>query len=158
MKILRATVAIVTLLIFTISCKKDDSDATILQSKAIFTCKIDGKEFITPIQEFNTNQVRTAVSKAYIVGADNSEFNVSLNIPYETPIGSEITNFETILTDHSDGYTYISESLENPKLVVTQKRKGFISGTFSFTTSKGGGSKKFVVTDGKFETNILYDE
>ena len=145
--------------LFIISCKQDNSSQTdIISSKSVFTCKIDGKDFIPAPTEFNTNMVRTIATKQYVVSGDNAGFTVGLNIPYDAQIGTEITNFETILDDHLDKYTYISESLENPKMTITSKKKGFIAGTFSFTTSKGEGTKKFVITDGKFETSLLYDE
>ena len=158
MKTLKTIIAIVIISFFVISCKKDNSSqADIINSKSVFTCKIDGKNFIPAPTEFNTNMVRTVATKQYVVGADNANFTLGLNIPYDAPIGVEINNFETILDDHKDKYTYISESLENPKMIITSKRKGFIAGTFSFSTSKGEGTKKFVITDGKFETTILYD-
>ena len=159
MKTLKTIIIILINSFFVTSCRENNSSqADIINSKSVFTCKIDGKNFIPAPTEFNTNMVRTVANKQYVVSADNANFTVGLNIPYDAPLGTEINNFETILDDHTDKYTYISESLENPKMTITAKRKGFIAGTFSFTTSKGEGTKKFVITDGKFETTVLYDE
>lgn len=159
MKTLNTIIAIAIISLVTISCKENNSSQTdIISSKSVFTCKIDGKDFTPAPTEFNTNMVRAIATKQYVISGDNASFTVGLNIPYDALVGTEITNFETILDDHVDKYTYISESLENPKMTITSKKKGFIVGTFSFTTSKGEGTKKFVITDGKFETAVLYDE
>ena len=159
MKTINKTIAILIISLVIISCKENNTSQTdILYGKSVFTCKIDGKNFVPTPTEFNTNMVRAIATKQYVISGDNVSFTVGLNIPYNAPVGTEINNFETILDDHKDKYTYISESLENPKMTITSKKKGFITGTFSFTTSKGEGTKKFVITDGKFETTVLYDE
>lgn len=136
----------------------DEAINLMTSTKSTFTCKIDGKEFISTSAD--PNMVNDMIEKKIIVGGDDGKYNIGVTIPYDSPTDKEVSNFTGIYGDHTTHITTVDQDyFTEKKLVITKRSKGFIAGTFSFKVGRGAENlKPFEITDGKFETTLLLDE
>lgn len=128
-------------------------------TKSTFTCKIDGKEFVSTDKN-TANMVTDVLTKRILVSGDDTKYSISLGIPFDSQANKEINNFEGTYGDHTNYMTTVDQDMiAEKKLVITKRSKGFIAGTFSFKVGRGAENlKPYEITDGKFETTLLMDE
>jgi hypothetical protein len=136
----------------------EEAGNLITSTKSTFTCKIDGKEFVSTTD--NANMVTDVLTKRILVSGDDTKYSISLGIPFDSQANKEINNFEGTYGDHTTHITTVDQDMiTEKKLVITKRSKGFIAGTFSFKVGRGAENlKPFEITDGKFETTLLLDE
>lgn len=135
----------------------DEAINLMTSTKSTFTCKIDGKEFVSTAE--NANMVLDMGEKAIIVGGDDGKYSITINIPYDSPTDKPLQNFTGFYTDHAVKIRFETYDTAEKKLVITKRSKGFIAGTFSFKVDRGAENlKPFEITDGNFETTLLLDQ
>ena len=119
----------------------DEAINLMTSTKSTFTCKIDGKEFISTSAD--PNMVNDMMEKIIMIGGDDGKYQVGVTIPYDSPTNKEVSNFTATYGDHTANITQVVQDyFTEKKLVITKRSKGFIAGTFSFKVGRGAENLK----------------
>jgi hypothetical protein len=151
MKTLKNKIAILTLLIFAISCKKVDSETNNLQSKAIFTCKIDGQDYKFESQAVMTN---TQTGMQTCLG-ENDKFQIQIVFPNTLLAGQTSTNCQALVMSQPPNVEVYKNVVSNT-VTITKRTDKIVAGTFSFEVNYSKDNPKIIkVTEGRFEAEII---
>jgi hypothetical protein len=124
-----------------------------------FSCFADG----AAISDNADGGIVDPVTGMLLNTGQNDAYTVGIRIPTDLKAGETCNSCKGFVhkkIKHEGGptETRIYERVENIKLTLTSRSRGYAAGTFSFTVKlKEDSDTKIVVTDGKFGMNIIND-
>jgi hypothetical protein len=128
-------------------------------SKIYFSCKVNG----LPLSDNTDGGILDPVTNMLLDVGENENYSVGIRIPTDFKPGETCTGCKGFVHEkiNREGIVQrkIYELTQNISVTLSSRRKGYATGTFSFTVKlKEDSDKTITVTDGKFAMSITNEE
>lgn len=158
------TIAVLLLSCGNSSVSKEGTDKTIKEETAggniYFSCMVDGK----PLSDNSDGGILDPLTNMLLNTGENEDYTVGIRIPIDLKPGQTCTGckgfvHEKIKQDGGLVKRKIYELVQNITITLTERKKGYAAGTFSFSVKLNEDSDKIItVTNGKFGMSVINDE
>jgi hypothetical protein len=146
------------------SIAKETAGKTITEEtaggKIYFSCMVDGKL----LSDNSDGGIVDPITNMLLNSGENEGYTVGIRIPIDLKAGQTCTGCKGFVHEkikHEGGIIQrkIYELVQNITITLTERKKGYAAGTFSFTVKLKEDSDKIItVTNGKFGMSIINDE
>ena len=130
------------------------------EGKIYFQCTVNGQ----PLSDNTDRGIIDPVSQMLLISGENDDYSVGIRIPTNLQPGQNCNNckgfvHKKINQEGGIKQRKIYEWVENISVELTERKKGYASGQFSFTVKiKENSDEKIIITSGKFGMNISNEE
>jgi hypothetical protein len=128
--------------------------------KVYFSCTVDGK----PLSDNSDGGIADPLTNMLLNSGENEDYTVGIRIPVDLKPSQTCNTCKGFVHEkikHEGGITQrkIYELVQTISITLTERKKGYAAGTFSFSVKLKPDSDKIItVTNGKFGMSVINDE